>query len=55
MGTIQNAINNTLTTAAALTTLNPGLQQKAKDKAELKKLDNQDKLANAKEEALNAK
>lgn len=38
MGTIQQSVNNALVTGTALASLNPGLQQKAKDRAELTKL-----------------
>ena len=44
MGTIQQSVNNALVTGTALASLNPGLQQKAKDRTELKKLDSQKQL-----------
>lgn len=44
MGTIQQSVNNALVTGTALASLNPGLQQKAKDRTELRKLDSQKEL-----------
>lgn len=55
MGTIQQSVNNALITGTALASLNPGLQQKAKDRAELKKLDAASELNKKKDEALNKK
>lgn len=55
MGTIQQSVNNALVTGTALASLNPGLQQKAKDRAELKKLDAASELNAKKKEALDKK
>ena len=55
MGTIQQSVNNALVTGTALASLNPGLQQKAKDRAEIKKLDAALELNKNKDELLNKK
>lgn len=43
MGTIQSAVNSTITSAAALASLNPAIQEKAKVRNELKNLEYEQK------------